>query len=286
MISYHPGSATAPVGTPFTAGFKTVDTNDPERIARGVSKFAWAPGVFRDGYRSKENFLYADWIGLDFEDEEFSLADAENTFSDMVHVIGTSRNHRVEKGGVTLDRFRVLLLLERRTEDPREFEATMRHLRVKYPIDKKCVDAARHFFACREIISVQIDGYRQELIPPKRTDEQMLAARRAAYTRTGAIPPWTRHKLTTVIPVGERNDTLYRAAKDLMRAGFSPSKTFGLIVDSPTYGGDVAPKIAAQIQALIRSGRKSLEQELIHGGRADPGRQSEEHATGAAQEGG
>lgn len=234
MISYHPGSKTAPIGTHFTGGFRTVDTNDPTRIARGITMFAWSPSVFTDGYRSKANFLFADWLALDFEDPDFSLGDAVKSFCDMTHVIGTTRNHRVEKNGEIIDRFRVLLPLDQRAHTRRDFEWTLRQMRRRYPIDGACVDGARHFFPCRKIVSIVLDGYSEELItaPPEPTPEER-AARIARQAAAGVIPPWMRHTLLHGVSAGRRSNTCYELGCRFAELGFPLGEALSRTLASP-----------------------------------------------------
>lgn len=254
MISYHPDSPRRPVGTTFTRGFLTADTNAAVVLARGVLKYAWAPGIFEQGYRCKANFLFADWIGLDFETHEFTLAQAERKFCDMVHVIGTTRSHGLSKDGAPpVDRFRVLIQLEKRCHDRAAFEATLKAIRKVYPIDKACIDAARHFFPCKDIISVQDDGFRQEIIPPEPA--------RLRPVHFGIMPARVRRLLASVVPVGARNTTFYGVGKDLMRAGFSAENALTLIVESETYRGEVTPEIYDELAKAIANGGASLAEE-------------------------
>ncbi len=267
-------------------GFETADTNDPERLARGITTYAWAPGIFRGGHRKKVNFMFADWLGLDFESPEFSLAEAVRLFCDMTHVIGTTRNHQVLKDGVVLDRFRVLIRLEHRCESRRDLEATMRAIAKKYPIDKSCVDAARHFFACKDIVSVLDDGYLQEVLVARRTPEAVVQARRLAYRAANCMPALTRTNLTTVIPIGARNTTFYGVAKDLMRMGYDPDNTLQLIIDSATYGGSVPEDLRTELADVIESGRKSLQEECADDRRASDWRGEGAESSGRTGEAG
>lgn len=235
MISYHPDSEKAPVGQTFTAGFKTVDTNDPERIAKGIVRFAWSPIVFRGGYRHRDNFLFADWLGLDFEDPNFGLGDALNAFSDMIHIIGTTRNHQVAKGGLPpIDRYRVLVKLENGCESLPDYEWTLRRMRHRYPIDKACVDGARHFFPCREIVSVQDDGYTEAILvaPPPEPPEDRLARLKRTRER-GVLPSWVSSALLYGASQGSRSTRCYQLGCRLAELGFSLDDAISRVLASP-----------------------------------------------------
>lgn len=256
MISYHPASATASVGTTFTAGFRAADTDDVARIAVCMSRFAWSQSVFKDGYRSGANFLFADWVALDFDSPEMSLGDAVRTFCDMIHVIGTTRSHQVDKGGVTCDRYRVLLKPERRIMSLEDYRATMHPLARKYPIDRAAAEGARHWFPCKEIISVEGDGFTVE-VGRGKTAAQLAAERHFAqvrYQRSGQHPRWLRDFLETgaTCRVG-RNQTVYAAAITLAEVGMSEGEVVSIIEKAPFSREGFSRE---ELERTVRSGFK------------------------------
>lgn len=237
MISYH----TAPIPSRenknrmaymFTRGFETADTNDPERMAKGVVKFACAPGVFLDGHRRKDNFLFADWIGLDFDSGELSLDQAVNTFCDMVHVIGVTMSHRT--GDFPLDKFRVLIPLERRIDNLRLYEHQLAIAGKKWPVDEKCLEGARFFYPCREIVSVCTEGYAWEIdenMPP----EPDFSAHARGRVKNGCIPMHTRRLLRNPWPPRTYNNTCFEIGCQLGIHGYTPEEITQMILESPTY---------------------------------------------------
>lgn len=265
MISYHPDSASAPIGTPFTAGFRAVDVDDPERLAKCVSTYAWAPARFVDGYRKRENFIEANWLGLDFDSPEIGLKQIAKAVCDMVHILGTTRSHGVAKDGVTCDRFRLLLRAERPMSGG-ECLATLRRLAEKWPIDPSCIDLGRHFFACREIISVgEPDGYLQEVHrPPPPPTESELRRRssrarmaRLRFERSGSVPRWLRAFLETgkLCKKTGRNNTIYAAAIALRDFGFSTDEIITMIEKAPIDRTDLSEHaILATINSGLRRG--------------------------------
>lgn len=239
MISYHPASANAPVGTHFTKGFKVADTDDPVRLSRCFTRFAWSPTIFRDGHRCKGNFLFADWIGLDFEDANFTLAQAVKSFSDMIHVIGTTRSHQTAKDGAApIDRFRVVLKLDKRAESVPDFEWTLKGLGERYPVDAHALEAGRHFFPCRDIVSIVTDGYCEELQcePPgyaekKRLDDEICRRR---FALTGKIPRHIELFLKTGKTFGAgRNESAFMTQLGLLNLGFSQEEITDAIKKAP-----------------------------------------------------
>ena len=249
MISYHPESAGRPIGTPYSQGFEVADTDDVERIAAGIARFAWSPAIFKGGHRLNKNFLYADWIGLDFETAEFSLDQALKTFCDVTHIIGTTRNHRVPKDGLTLDRFRVVLKLPERISDAAYYKWTLMTLILKYDADDTGCDPARHFFRCREIVS-KADLGDTITVPnarsvPQSVKESLVEVdpeqyRLAIRTRTikhqagKPLAPWLIRFLRDGRCLGEqRNRTAFAAAISLLEVGYGPDEIGDMIWQSP-----------------------------------------------------
>jgi hypothetical protein len=213
--------------------------------------------VFKEGYRKKENFACANWFALDFETPELSLAEALKIFCDMTHVIGTTRNHRVTKGGVTLDRFRVLLRADRMMDDLHTYEWNLKRVGQRYPVDIACLEAGRHYFPCRDIISAKEGDFLEEVEAPPIID-QVKTARdhylRLQNRRLGTFPPWLDAFLHRgrCCRVG-RNQTVYAAAVALRDLGKSEEEAARLIAAAP-FNRDGFSE--AELTRTVRSGFK------------------------------
>jgi hypothetical protein len=267
VISYHrrpppPRHLKREAAKYFTRGFDTVDTNDPERLARGLTSYVCAPGIFREGYRVQANFMFADWIGLDFDSGELSLASAvENVFCDMTHVIGITMSHQTEPE--YRDKFRVMIPLERRVDDLALYRHQLAVAMEKWPCDEKCKDGARFFYPCREIVSVNLDGYSWEIDEnvPKEPD---WSARTAIRVKHRIISGWARTLLTTEWPPHTKNDSCFRLGCHLGTLGYSPAEIVDLILDGPTYAGGGAPQkeIFDAVKNGVERGLKDFQAKL------------------------
>lgn len=272
MISYHrrptpPREKKREHARFFTPGFQTVDTNDHDRIAYGLAHFVCAPGVFKDGYRTQGNFLFADWIGFDFDDGEMTLTQAvENVFCDMQHVIGVTMSHQTDPEW--RDKFRVMIPLERRVDNLALYRHQIALGMKRWPCDEKCKDGARFFYPCREIISINRDGYAWEIDEhlPKAID---YGARSAARVDCGSIPIWVRSALRVEWPLHTRNDTCFRIGIALGILKYSPQRITDMILASPTYKGKGAPtkEIFEAVKNGVERGLRDLPEKLkIEGG--------------------
>lgn len=243
--------------------FKTEEVYEAKGVAKYINEFVWSPCIWRDGKRDSKQFLKAYWLALDFDDPEMTLNEAIKAFCDMVHVIGTTRNHQKEKKGIVCDRFRVVLKFTTPIEDLRNYCYTMHKAMERYPVDKQPKDGARFFYPCREIVSVSNEGYTEDpLVAPDTFGRPVSKEKIEAYKATGTTPPFARWALSNVVPMGRRNTTWYRVAKDLARLGMPMDNIVARILASPTYESQkVDSALMAEIAQCARSGVKAATKE-------------------------
>jgi hypothetical protein len=199
-----------------------------ENLAEIITSRCWCPAVFVWGYRAKSNFVFADFIGLDFDDGP-SLAEITRSFADMECIIGITKSHQLPKGSKPpCDRFRVVLKLEHRCENLRDFEHTTKRLIKQYDADKSASDGARFFRPCREVTFNTLgeaDLYTQEiLIAPEYRPPVVVKPSSGKYYKS---PLFRAAEAATTIT--NRNETLFIIGMDLKRQGLNPDEIFAII---------------------------------------------------------
>ncbi len=220
MISFHPMSPNGAVSPGLYArGYIHLIRDAVADVAFVMRRKVWSPCVWRDGERREANFSLADWCVLDFDDPVVTLDEALNLFCDRVHVIGTTKSHRKEKNGVVCDRFRVAIPFERRIDETYAFKWNMRQVVEKYSADPQCIDAARFYWPCNEIVSIEAEGYRQDVrdAPPAPPPDTEALER----IRTSPISRATRRLMDVGADAGKRNHQCFLAALELYRKGYS-----------------------------------------------------------------
>lgn len=263
MISYHPDSLTKPVGTTFTYGFELMPWMNAEHIARIAAKYAWSPIIWKGGQRHSKNFQESHWIGLDFDCSELSLADAVNNFCDMIHVIGTTRNHQVLKDGVAGDRFRVILKWDKPIKEHDLYKYNIKKLIKKYDADKACSDTGRHFFPCKEIVSVSAEGYYVDVEPIDHEAEERRRIEQAARYRAGVLSPTSQMLLRSTWEQGTKNTNCFRLGCDFARCGVSYEDAVARILESPEYvHRKIAPDLYEEIASAVLNGFKAEEKKI------------------------
>jgi hypothetical protein len=260
VISFHYDQKHIGKGEYYSRDFVRVETDDPLRIANCVRQFAWSTIAFQGGIRQQKFFVASNWLGLDFDDPDFTLSQAvENKFCDLIHVIGTTRSHQKPKGGITCDRFRVILKLEDTITDLATYRATAAHWVDHWEADEKCKDGARYFWPCTEIVSVCDDGDTIEVIKPK----ERMEFRESELVEDGVLSYFAQWALLNVIPIGERNISCWRLGCDLAKAGYSLEDAVKLVLDSPTYRSGVTPALHKEIYDAVSRGWDKVVRERI-----------------------
>ena len=132
-----------------------VNTLDPKNVAIYLAEFCVSPIIWEQGKRKQQNFACAVWIALDFDDGKYTLKEALDDFKDHACVIGTTKSHGLVKGDKpACDRFRVFVLASRVFSDADEYKRIMQKITHLFNSDKACVDAARYFYPCKNIVFV------------------------------------------------------------------------------------------------------------------------------------
>lgn len=263
MITYHP-QPWSPGLPPPARGFRAVAVSELGRVANCMLRFVWAPIVWKDGRRAERNFVESWWCAYDFEDPEYTLGQAMADFADSKHIIATTRSHQIAKGGLpAIDRFRVVVPWAEPIADVRVYRWNMRREQRKYPMDASCIDGARLFFPCRELVSVndEPDAYAQQVDYDVADDfegTRMTAPQGVEQLRAlKASTPFAQQWLTHEIPVGKRNTYCYGIAKDLTYAGLEIAEIRARILASPTYSGQSLPDdILIDLEECTRNGAR------------------------------
>ena len=218
----------------------------------------WSPVVWSSGERLQKNFSAAQWCVLDFDCGEMSLGEAQNTFCDMVHVIGTTKSHRVEKNGRCCDRFRVALRFSEVIRDLRVYRYNMAKMTHNYPCDSSCRDGARYFFPCTQIVSIcdDEDAFQVDVIKEvPESFERTPKAKFGEMSKAFVIPRRVIYRLSREC-TENRNTFCYGLGADCARVGIPLERVIELIERSQT-GIDLS--CDDYMQGLINGHKAGLE---------------------------
>lgn len=267
MASYYnrkPGSVK------YAQGFVTLERQTLRRLAGIALTYTWSTAVFRDGYRLKDNFLWADFVGFDVDnkpgDHPYSLAQAVRDWCDSEVVIMTTKSHQKWKEkNPPADRFRIITPWEKRITEIGLFEANYRHVLKGNPaFDKSCVDCSRQFFPGSEIVYANFDGYRQPVheglrSPPPARENLDLAAYRLSRGRA-AYPAHIQAFIKLGKPFGGgRNPSVYVTARTMLEAGTEPQDIIDVLKKSPFDRNDFPD---SEIETTVWNAVKGLARDL------------------------
>lgn len=245
----------------YAKNWRGVNASSASEVAKIVSTYVASNCLWANGVRLKKNFRLAEWLGLDIDDG-MKLNEALEIFESYLHVIGTTRSHQKEKKGVTCDRFRIFLKLSERCTNRNDLELTASKWIKSHGADRSCVDAARMFMPCKEIISVKFHG---KTVPVEDSIEHEKRCREFAerkarqykqfYRDVKAIPGW----VNSVLKFGtndSRNSITYRIAKDLSKTGYTEEEIISMIMSSQVPLSNSAEFSEAECRKAVQSALK------------------------------
>lgn len=272
MISFHPEKYDDKKPWQYWKDWKIHPSTSVKSVAEAISRYVWSPIIWEGGHRKEKNFRRADYLVMDFDTPEMTLEEAVNTFSDTIHVIGTTRNHQKEKNGIpACDRFRVAIKFEAPVKDIYTYRHNLSKACDHYPADPQCVDGARFLFPCTRIISMSEEGYKADIYPlPKPLNTYLEDERKKeeAYKKAfelrakyGTPPPWVIFSLKEEIPKGQRNKKIYQISKDLFKSGFSMEEVTPMIFGANFEGG-LDEELKRSIRPTINSAYKASQSDF------------------------
>lgn len=200
--------------------FQTVDCSTVKELATLACQKNISTGIFKDGKRNIDSFLYAECIGLDIDNDnkagtpQLTLAEAKQIFAGKKHLILTTRSHQKEKNGNVADRFRVILFLDTPITTAEDYYATWFKLKADYPaIDNQCKDPSRFWYRHGGIHSAG----QGELIKPVKyvaPVKQAPVTQEVSAGAKGELSKATLKLLEFGVEPGNRNGAVYKAARE------------------------------------------------------------------------
>lgn len=167
----------------------------------------YACAVYKDNHRSIDDFLYADAIVFDIDNDhsenpdDWITPDKVSSFYDDVPIyIQYSRNHmKIKNGKPARPKFHIIMPIDKVT-DAKEYRAMKEKVYSIFPfVDGQALDSARLLFGTAEPNVDYIDGIRTLTDFLKEYDDETKFA-----------------QLGETIPEGSRNKTMYSIALKLL----------------------------------------------------------------------
>lgn len=209
-----------------------------ETIVRNI----WSPIIWKDGVRTKSNFLYSDYFVLDF-DAGKPIKEMIDFCTDMKvsAIIGTTKSHQKEKvapsGKLTpaCDRYRVIFKAASRCTDSELYRYNLGIMAEHFGCDESCSDAARFFYPCvdiafRQVVQVGTVAW----LPfdadyvPERVRYEARREKNRELGKTGILPVWMRSILNgEEVVEQERHKTVLRLGIILGEMGWTLESEWG-----------------------------------------------------------
>ena len=246
FISVHPTAKTAPQ---TAKGWRVCQASSMTHLATIVSDKVWSNCVWNYCRRISTEFKESYFLALDFDSPETTLLQAIKEWCDTRHVIGTTKSHGKEKHGIVCDRFRIIAPWSETIFSLNTFKQNQKRCIKLYNSDPACSGAAQLYFPCKDIVSVNEEGYGVDVVPEKLWPKKIKSHKPLAVS-------WAvRYTLESeTVPAGSRNNRFFAVAIHLFECGMDEERIIGLILDSPTYRGqNVEKEIAATVKSAAKT---------------------------------
>lgn len=255
MISYHCRKLDGTIGdqSDYVYGWRCVDVIERERLEKCITTYVWSPIKWKRDVRNQGNFAAAKLIGLDF-DKDVSIDEIKGKVAGLWHIIGTTKNHRLEKNGLLCDRFRLILRASVEIDNLGYYRSVVDTFIDDFGADKACRDGARFFYPCTKIFSSS-DGECVsvvEALKKNRPKTTRIAPKNYTPSEERTISTWIVLCLENGIPPGDRNNTVFRIVGNLLSRGFAKNEIEFMILDSAIPSFDFDKK---EISAIIANAK-------------------------------
>jgi hypothetical protein len=208
--------------------FEPIEVNTLDELAKQAMTYNYSTGVFKGNYRNKANFLQAECIAIDVDNDDvndnYTMEGARDLFKDYKHIIMPSKSHQKEKNGRVADRFRVILFLDSSITNAKDFTATWIELLKHYPAaDRACKDASRFYYPSPSTYSINNTG-KSWPVTQYVQPEVLVGANRSSDGPKGSLSRLTMEFLLLGAPAGKRHTRLFKASRDMHEQGIPLSE--------------------------------------------------------------
>ena len=222
---------------------------------------AWTPSLLKNNYRKKENWIGCGWMALDIDDG-LPIEDAIKLLHNYMFVLGTTKSHRKEKmkpSGEVMppcDRYRIVIPARSVCRDLEDFEYSMKVFAKQFEADMSVLEGGRFYFRCSEIHTSQTQG--KPFTWMQLTDEEKASIRsaKAARNEKKGLSRRGARILQGADADEGRHKSIFHAAADLGRSGFTLEDTIKIILTTP---------IAEEL--IYEKGNRELERNITNGHR-------------------
>lgn len=208
----------------------------------------WSPIVWKNNQAKTENFLYSDFLALDFDQPgEETIETINHSLQDHRRIIATTKSHQVLKKNITCDRYRLIIPFTERITNYSDYRHTYQQALKKYDwADKSCLDGARFFYPSKNIFVIDRESeYSWEV-----SKQPVTSVTEEIKTPTGRIPLWCLDFINHgVVKCESRNMKVFAVARELFFQGFSENDVRRILLRSPIKWDGVS------LESTIKSAR-------------------------------
>lgn len=224
---------------------------------------AWSPIIWKDGERRSSNFIESHFLALDFDQPgDESMLEINDSLKDFKRIIATTKSHGKDKGGITCDRFRLILPFDKPITNVDEYIYNVKLAMKRFShADKSCFDAGRFFFPSNKIIVIDRESQYTWETKPYIPITNITTTPLYQPIKTRTLNTFTKSFINYGIYYDSRNLTTFKCALDMFQADFTESEIEEILGRAVIDWQDV------DLKKRINSARKKYEEKKVR--RAD-----------------
>jgi hypothetical protein len=191
----------------------------------------WAGLTWKDNYRNSKNFEMSELCVLDFDDGKVGMQQFCDRMEELKYwyVVGPSKSHQILKDKKRHDRFRAVLKWKEPIKDGEQYHQNMKRIQRFFHSDWQATGPYMKFAPCTKIHKfsvgpekVAVSVHAKINYPKRQYAEDFVSHPHKS------IPDFVPAMLSSA-GSGERNITVYKAARTLKKRNFSELEAIGIV---------------------------------------------------------
>lgn len=238
----------------YSKGWSVKMFNSIGALAEMCTSHLNAPVIWSCGVRKQANFIYADFVVVDVDDDsKMSLDAAIERYSRFVHVIGTTKSDGLLKGNRIGARYRIFVAAEKRITSPVDYRNLCLQEAHLCGGDWQASCPAQQFMPLKRIVSYAEIGRRlpnEIKFASKRVEMSVGSCSTGGFKKE--IPRYIQRWLEGEVSIGQRNLTVFKAACGLKKRNFSEDEILEIVLSS-SLPLDKSAKTVQEVKSAVRS---------------------------------
>lgn len=211
--------------------FNRVELRTITQFCRAITAEHWAGILWKDDARKADNFESCELCVLDFDDGKVTIDQFATRMRELEYwfILGPSKSHQKMKNGKICDRFRAVLRFSEVIKDADQYRQNMKRIQKLFFSDWQATGPHMKFAPCTSIYDLVVEPNAKKLNVHAKRNYPVYKTSDDYVTNTDkTVPLWVNQMLSSA-DSGQRNISVYKAARTLKKKQFSEGETITIV---------------------------------------------------------